>query len=157
ERFGSSQAIADALARRWRGATTQEQAVVEGLLASLLPGIAEPLLDVVQRERAPELFLLADRVGVLSDLVAEEAAAHQNPAVARAFVVALRESQRSPASVEKWLFAAARHPSAHVRIAVQESAAARGSGTAERVGRNALGDQDPVVRRAAIRTLGESR
>jgi serine/threonine protein kinase len=157
ERLGSNRAVAHSLAGRWRTADTQDQVIVEGILASLLPGIAEPLLDLARRDKAPEFFLLADRVGALSDAAGESIARDQSPAVARAFVMALRESQRAIATIEKWLFTAAKHPSSAVRATAQDVAALRGGSVAERMGRLGSGDADQAVRIAAVGALGASR
>jgi HEAT repeat protein len=133
------------------------QAAVEDAVRALLPDVTERLLALARREKSAALFLLADRVGALDDERAKALARDRSPAVIQAFTVALKESGRSSAVLERWLAVVARHTAAQVRALAADVAATRGGALAERIGRQMLADADPAPRVAALKAMGASR
>ena len=159
-RVASRPEIAPLLAVHWRAADDHAQGAIEQVL-SLLIGLhdeaADALVREARREKAPELFLLADRVGALDDRRSEALARDPGVGVVRALVLALGDSARTAATIERRLAAVLRHPNAKARLTVLEAVAERGGALAERIGRVGLADADAGVRLAAIRAMGASR
>jgi HEAT repeat protein len=155
QRIGDDGDMVDGLAREWKDGDEQTQAQLEEAL-SASPGIAGQLLDCAIRECSAELMLLADRVGALTEGRVDALAHDTRVPLVRAFVAALRESQRPTATIERWLALMLQHTEAEPRLLAVQAAAERGGPVAERLGRLALGDRAEEVRVAAVRALGRA-